>query len=70
LPIGFKFNTIEFGIIKQNAEYIEDHLYVEVDKDSSKARVRDKAIKIKVIYEGYDYVTIQSIFSIFDYSFN
>jgi len=67
---NLKFTTIDFGIIKQNMEYIEDHLYIEVGKDDNSSYVRDKAIKIKFEYEGYDYVTIQAIISSFVYSFN
>lgn len=70
LPAGFTFNTIDFGIIKQNMEYIEDHLYIEVGKNDKGVDIRDKAIKIKFTYEGYDYVTIQAILSSFVYSFN
>jgi hypothetical protein len=83
-PVGWTFSRIEFGIIKQNMEYIEDHLYVEVGKGESNiladdgsptggkedlSRVRDKAIRVRVMYEGYDYVTVQSIISKFTYSF-
>jgi len=67
---GLNINRLEFGIIKQNMEYREDHLYVEVGKGTDKSRVRDKAIKIRIVYEGNDYVTIQSIISKFVYSFN
>jgi len=70
LPAGFTFNTIDFGIIKQNMEYIEDHLYIEAGKNDKGVDIRDKAIKIKFTYEGYDYVTIQAILSSFVYSFN
>jgi hypothetical protein len=65
-----KFTTITFGIINQNAEYIEDHLYLEVGKGQEGSRIRDKAIKVKITYEGYDYVTIQTVLSNFVYSFN
>lgn len=61
---------LEFGIIKQNMEYKEDHLYIEAGKDLDKSRIRDKAIKVKMIYEGMDYTTVQSIISQFVYSFN
>ena len=64
-----KFTTITFGIINQNAEYIEDHLYLEVGKGQEGSRIRDKAIKVKITYEGYDYVTIQTVLSNFVYSF-
>jgi hypothetical protein len=69
LPVGWTFTSVDFGIIKQNMEYIEDHLYIEVGQDVGKSLIRDKAVRIRIIYEGYDYVTIQSIFSIFNYSF-
>jgi len=69
LPTGWSFNTIEFGIIKQNMEYLEDHLDVEVGNDMDKSLIRDKAIRVRVIYEGYDYVTIQNVISSFQYSF-
>ena len=71
---------ITFGIIHQNADYIEDELYIEVDHGKfadpnstagkEKSRIRDKAIKIKLTYEGYDYVTVQTVVSSFLYSFN
>ena len=51
-------------------EYVEDHLYIEVGSNDSKPRVRDKAIRVRFMYEGYDYVTIQTIISSFTYSFN
>ena len=69
LPVGWTFTSVDFGIIKQNMEYIEDHLYVEVGKDTTKSRIRDKAIRVRVMYEGYDYVTIQSVISDFVYSY-
>jgi len=68
-PAGWTFTTVDFGIIKQNMEYIEDHLYVEVGKASEGSLIRDKAIRVRVMYEGYDYVTIQSVISSFVYSF-
>jgi hypothetical protein len=88
VPVPFKLTTVDFGIIKQNMEYIEDHLYVEVGKGTQVVKnldawgnviadrvenmgyIRDKAIKIELTYEGYDYVTIQTIISSFIYSFN
>ena len=81
-------SVVDFGIIKQNMEYIEDHLYTEVgkgsrvvtDKDANgnitatrledMGYVRDKAIKIKITYEGYEYVNVQAVISSFVYSFN
>ena len=51
-------------------EYKEDHLYVEVGKGDDKSRVRDKAIKVRITYEGQEYVTVQAIISKFVYSFN
>lgn len=68
-PAGWTFTTVDFGIIRQNMEYIEDHLYVEVGRDDSKSLIRDKAIRVRVMYEGYDYVTVQSVISSFVYSF-
>jgi hypothetical protein len=65
-----QFSVITFGIINQNVDYIEDHLYVEVGNGENKSRIRDKAIKVKITYEGYDYVTIQTVLSYFVYSFN
>lgn len=67
---GLIINRLEFGIIKQNMEYNEDHLYIEVGKSLDKSRVRDKAISIRLVYEGQNYITIQSIISLFVYSFN
>jgi hypothetical protein len=69
VPTGWDFSVIDFGIIKQNMEYIEDHLYIEVGRDESKSHIRDKAITVRFMYEGYDYVTIQSVISKFVYSF-
>jgi len=63
-------DRIEFGIIKQNMEYIEDHLYIETGKEQEGSTIRDKAVKIKVEYEGYDYVTVQTAITSFIYSFN
>jgi len=81
-------SVVDFGIIKQNMEYIEDHLYTEVGKGSrvvtekdangnitatrleDMGYVRDKAIKIKITYEGYEYVNVQAVISSFVYSFN
>jgi hypothetical protein len=70
MPLGWTFDRVQFGIIQQNMDYVEDHLYIEVNNEDNKSRVRDKAIKIKFVYEGYDYVTIQAIVSKFLYSFN
>ena len=70
LPVGWTFEELHYGIIHQNMEYVEDHLYIEVGSDDSKPRVRDKAIRVRFMYEGYDYVTIQTIISSFTYSFN
>ena len=70
LPAGWTFTELHYGIIHQNMEYVEDHLYIEVDSDNDKSRVRDKAIRVRFMYEGYDYVTIQTIISSFTYSFN
>jgi hypothetical protein len=80
LPTPITFTMITFGIIHQNADYIEDELYIEVDHGKfvdpnstagkEKSRIRDKAIKIKLTYEGYDYVTVQTVVSSFLYSFN
>ena len=70
LPGGWTFTELHYGIIHQNMEYVEDHLYIEVDSDNDRARVRDKAIRVRFMYEGYDYVTIQTIISSFTYSFN
>lgn len=70
LPAGITFNSIEFGIIKQNMEYKEDHLYIEVGKGFERSRIRDKAIKIRVVYEGMYYTTVQSIISMITYSHN
>jgi hypothetical protein len=69
LPATWDFDSLDFGIIQQNMEYIEDHLYVEVGQDEDESRVRDKAIRVRVTYEGYDYYTIQSVISSFVYSF-
>ena len=70
LPAGITFNYIEFGIIKQNMEYKEDHLYIEVGKGLEKSRIRDKAIKIRVVYEGMHHTVVQSIISMLTYSYN
>jgi hypothetical protein len=70
LPAGWTFDELHYGIIHQNMEYVEDHLYIEVGSNDSKPRVRDKAIRVRFMYEGYDYVTIQTIISSFTYSFN
>lgn len=70
LPVGWTFTELHYGIIHQNMEYVEDHLYIEVGVDDDKPRVRDKAIRVRFMYEGYDYVTIQTIISSFTYSFN
>lgn len=70
LPTGWTFSRVEFGIIKQNMEYIEDHLYIEVGQDDSKSRIRDKAIRVRVMYEGYDYTVVQAVISKFIYSSN
>ena len=64
------FDKLQFGIIKQNMEYIEDHLYVEVGKATDSSLIRDKAIRIKLTYEGMNYTVIQSIISLFQYSFS
>ena len=48
-PVGWSFSTIDFGIIKQNMEYIEDHLYIEVGKAETQSRIRDKAIRVRFI---------------------
>jgi len=67
---GITFSRLEFGIIKQNMEYIEDHLYVEVGREEKSSIIRDKAIRIKLTYEGMNYTVIQSIISLFQYSFS
>jgi hypothetical protein len=60
---------VEFGIIKQNTEYLEDHLYIMADRENG-SHIRDKAIKIKVSYKGADYTTIHAILTLFNYSFS
>lgn len=70
VPANIAISRVEFGIFKQNMEYIEDHLYIEVGKEPDSSRIRDKAIRIRFTYEGMDYVTIQQIISLFDYSFS
>jgi len=69
LPATWDFNSVDFGIIQQNMEYNEDHLYIEVGQGDDQSRVRDKAIRVRVMYEGYNYYTIQAIISNFVYSF-
>lgn len=69
LPIDWSFLRIEFGILKQNMEYIEDHLFIEVGYNEENSLIRDKAIKVKIIYEGYNHVLVQSVVSSFMYSF-
>ena len=67
---GLFIGTLNYGIIQQNMEYKQNELYIEVGKGFDKSRIRDKAIKVRVVYEGKDYVTLQSIISQFVYSFN
>jgi hypothetical protein len=61
---------IHFGVIKQNAEYVEDILYIEVGKEPQNSRIRDKAVKVRFNYNGKERVMIQQIISIFDYSYS
>ena len=70
IPNNISIDTINFGVFKQNMEYIEDHLYIEISKNKENSRIRDKYIKVKFSYEGMDYITIQKIISSFDYSFS
>jgi hypothetical protein len=76
IPPGLVIKTLNFGLIKQNMEYIEDHLYIEVGRNNRDINnmdyslIRDKSIKIKMKYEGMNYITVQQIVSLFDYSFS
>jgi len=70
IPLAISINTLNFGTFKQNMEYIEDHLYIEISKNKENSRIRDKYIRVKFSYEGMDYITIQKIISSFDYSFS
>jgi len=70
IPSGISISVINFGILKQNMDYIEDHLYIEISKNKENSRIRDKYIKVRFSYEGMDYITIQRIISSFDYSFS
>lgn len=69
MPVGWTFDRIDFGIIRQNMEYIEDELYIEVGRDINKSHIRDKALRVRFLYEGYDYVTVQAVISKFIHSF-
>lgn len=70
LPTNWGINTLEFGIIQQNMDYIEDHLYIEVNKGEDNSLVRDKGIRVRFMYEGYDIINIYSIITMFSPSFS
>lgn len=68
LPL-FEVKLINFGIIQQNQEYIENELIIEIGKNVNKSVIRDKVIKVQVMYEGADYVQIYSVLSKILYSY-
>jgi len=70
IPSSLNISSVNFGIVKQNMDYIEDHLYIEISKNKENSRIRDKYIKVRFSYEGMDYITVQKIISSFDYSFS
>jgi hypothetical protein len=71
-----------FGIVEANSEYVEDHHWVEVLKptnrlndvtsliETSEEKIRDKAIRIRLIYTGGEQTVIQGIISMFNYSYS
>jgi len=69
LPTTWGFDHIEFGIIHQTMDYIEDELYIEVATVEG-ARVRDKGVRVKFMYEGYDHVKVQGVITTIIDSFN
>jgi hypothetical protein len=68
LPVTWSFNTIYYTRYAQNASYVEDHAYIEVGRTNS--HVRDKAIKVRIEYDGRNYTTVQAVISLIDFSFN
>jgi hypothetical protein len=50
-------------------EYTEDELYIEVAAVEG-ARVRDKGVRIKFMYEGYDHAKVQGVITTIIDSFN
>jgi hypothetical protein len=72
------------NIVLSNTDYLEDHHYVEVMRgidryyitdpqnfSISNEKVRDKAIKIRLVYEQVpDPIVVQAVLSLFNYSYN
>jgi len=69
IPDEIVINSINFTIFKSNIQYIEDHQFLEIGKAVEQSLVRDKYIKLKLTYRGNDFTVIQSIISLFDYSY-
>jgi len=66
---GYIFLISNINISRANSDYIEDHLYIQVQKKEGR-RIRDKVFRIRIDYDGIDHVFIQSIISSVELSFN
>ena len=54
------------NIMQANTQYRENSMDVQVGKrTNTSARIRDKAIRIKIVYDGTEKVTIQQVLSIY-----
>ena len=70
---GYTLRISEVSIINSNSDYIEDHMWVQVqlkETEDGWREVRDRSIKIKVNYDGIDKTFIHSIVSTVDESLN
>ncbi len=65
--ITFKINKI--SILRFNADYVEDMLYIQVQSEHE-LDIRDKYFKVKVEYDGMDHTTVHGIITNARMSFN
>ena len=67
-PLNIQPENVNFGIIQENVDFVEDHLYIETTRTDTLPEVRDKSIRVKFSYPGYNKVYIQAIVSLISYS--
>lgn len=65
-----KGESFKANIMQANTQYKENAMDVQVGKQSNtSARIRDKAIKIKIVYDGTEKVLIQQVLSLYRESY-
>jgi hypothetical protein len=68
--IGFVLEISTINITRANSDYIEDHLFIQVQRAEEDRRVRDKVFEVRVDYDGINHTTIQSVVSVVENSFS